>query len=172
MKDVLIRIACLNDAPEIANVHINSWREAYKSLLPKEFLDDRPLYFKNRLELWKKVTQKTDHFTFVAESKEHGIIGFINGSLGRDRGLHNLCEVRCLYVLEKYHKQKIGYNLLKAFFSSYQSKGHTKAYLWVLESNPTIKFYEATGGRFENREKFIDLCGEKYKELMYVWDLL
>ena len=57
MEGITIRKASVDDAAEIANVHINSWREAYKGLLPQEFLDERPLNFKNRYELWKKVTQ-------------------------------------------------------------------------------------------------------------------
>ncbi|MEZ4741946.1 MAG: hypothetical protein R3B45_05785 [Bdellovibrionota bacterium] len=36
---MLIRKARIEDAAEIANVHINSWREAYRGLLPESFLD-------------------------------------------------------------------------------------------------------------------------------------
>lgn len=49
--NIKIRKATEEDAAEIANVHINSWREAYKGLLEEDFLNDRPLQFKNRFIL-------------------------------------------------------------------------------------------------------------------------
>lgn len=36
--DIIIRKANFDDAPEIANVHLNSLREAYRGLLPQEYL--------------------------------------------------------------------------------------------------------------------------------------
>ena len=45
MENIIIRKAHLEDAAEIANVHINAWREAYQGLISQSFLDDRPLYF-------------------------------------------------------------------------------------------------------------------------------
>src|SRR5690242_872171 len=98
LNEVIIRKATFEDAAGIANVHINSWREAYKGLLPSDFLDERPLAFKNRYELWKKVAVNADQVTFVAESREHGIVGFINGKNGRDEDLADHAEVWCIYL--------------------------------------------------------------------------
>lgn len=160
----------LDDAAEMANVHINSWRESYSKLLPQQFLNERPLFFKNRYELWKKVTQRTDQVTLVAESKDHGVVGFINGTHGRDEGLEDWCEVWCIYLLKNYHGKKIGFNLLKQYFDAHAEKGYLRGYLWVLEGNPTINFYEKTGGKFEGRMKEDIIADQKVKELMYLWD--
>lgn len=170
MKGITIRKATVEDAAEIANVHINSWREAYKGLLPQEFLDERPLNFKNRYELWKKVTQNPDQVTLVAESAEHGVVGMVNGTNGRDVDKKDWCEVWCIYLLEKYHGRKIGFNLLKQYFDIHVDKGFTKGYLWVLDKNPTIKFYEKVGGRYDGKDKGIEIAGKKVKELMYEWE--
>ena len=35
----MIRPATLNDAPEIARVHVASWRSTYQGLLPDDFLE-------------------------------------------------------------------------------------------------------------------------------------
>lgn len=66
MGQIEIRKAIREDAAEIANVHTNSWREAYQGLIEQSFLDDRPLHFKNRYELWKKVTVNENQTTLVA----------------------------------------------------------------------------------------------------------
>lgn len=39
VADTIIRKATIEDAAEIANVHLNSWREAYRNLLPQDFLE-------------------------------------------------------------------------------------------------------------------------------------
>jgi ribosomal protein S18 acetylase RimI-like enzyme len=169
MSEVVIRRATLEDAAEIANVHINSWREAYKGMLPQDFLDDRPLYFKNRYQLWKRVTSNPSEITFVAESKDNGIVGFINGSKPRDPEYQDYAEVTSVYLLKKYHGKKIGYQLLREFFGVARAQGFNKAYLWVIENNPTIKFYERSGGVFNNHKKEDTIANQKVSELCYVW---
>ena len=170
MNNIIIRAATVNDAADIANVHINSWREAYEGLLPSNFLDDRPLHFKNRYELWKNVTVNNDQVTLVAESQEHGVVGFINGKNGRDDDLKDHAEVWCIYLLKKYHGQKIGFKLLKTFFDKQKELGYKKCYLWVLAGNPTISFYEKAGGKFSGRIKEDQIAGQKVSELCYFWD--
>jgi len=170
MENITIRKAVFEDAAEIANVHINSWREAYKGLLSEEFLKDRPLFFKNRYELWKKVTVNESQVTLVAECKVNGVVGFVNGTNGRDDGLQDYAEVWCIYLLEKYHGQKIGFNLLKSYFDAHVELGFSKGYLWVLEDNPTISFYEKTGGKHNGKTNVDEIGGEEVVELLYVWD--
>lgn len=114
-----IRKATPEDAAEIANVHINSWREACKGLLPQSFLDDRPLYFKNRYELWKRVMADESQTTFVAESDDSGVVGFINGYTARDKGYEDYAEVYCIYLLQKFHGQKVGFRLLQEYFDAH-----------------------------------------------------
>lgn len=170
MKGITIRKATFDDAAEIANVHINSWREAYKGLLPNDFLEERPLAYKNRYELWKKVTTNADQATFVAVSENHGVVGFVNGSHGRNEDLKDHAEVWCIYLLKKYHGQKIGFNLLKTFFDTHFELGYKKGYLWVLSNNPTISFYEKTGGKFNGRTAEDEIGGQIVLESCYVWD--
>lgn len=165
---MIIRKATFDDAAEIANVHINSWREAYQSLLPQDFLDDRPLYFKNRYELWKKVT-KNSQLTFVAETTDNGVVGFINGDIARDDKFRGQVEIYCIYLMKKFHGQGIGYSLLKKFFKSSVEKGFEKSYLWVLKNNPTIKFYERAGAKFTGDIVKDKIGGIEVEELCYHW---
>ena len=172
MAKIIIRPAISEDAAEIANVHINSWREAYIGLMPVEFLNERPLNFKNRYTLWKRVTVDPTFITIVAESPDHGIVGFINGQEGRDPEYKDQAEVWCIYLLEKYHGQKIGFQLIEKFINEMKSRGFNKAYLWVLEGNPTTRFYEKVGGKYAGHSKEDTIAGQKMTELCYVWDNL
>ena len=167
---MIIRRATTADAAEIANVHINSWREAYRGLLPQSFLDDRPLDFRRCFEVWKRVVADETQVTFVAESKDHGVVGFVNGGDARDAAYRGYCEVWCLYLLRRYHGQRVGIRLLKAYFDVFLEKGLTKGYLWVLKDNPTIKFYEKAGAK-RTKDVKEDVIGEqRVEELCYVWN--
>lgn len=87
-----------------------------------------------------------------------------------DEDKKDWCEVWCIYLLEKYHGKKIEFNLLKQYFDIHSDKGFSKGYLWVLDNNPTIKFYEKVGGRCDGRDKEGEISGHKVKELIFVWD--
>ncbi|MEW4429737.1 hypothetical protein AB1I68_19920 [Paenibacillus pabuli] len=69
-----IREAMINDAEEIAKVHVDSWRTTYKGIIPEEFLTN--LSYKQRTELWIKNIGRTDNFVIVAENNEREIIEF------------------------------------------------------------------------------------------------
>ena len=170
MDKVIIRKAVVDDAAEIANVHTNSWREAYKSLLPQAFLDERPLYFKNRYEMWKKVLSKDDDLTYVAESENSGIVGFSNGGMGRDEDKVKMGEVYAIYLLEAFQGRGIGFDLLKACFNSFKEKSINEAYLWVLKDNPTERFYQRTGGVKLDEIKDHVIADKAVQELCYYWN--
>ena len=116
------------------------------------------------------MTQNPNQVSLVAESRDHGIVGFINGTHGREEHLKHYCEVWSLYLLAKYHGKRIGFNLLKRYFDLHIQQGYSKAYVWVLENNPSIKFYEKAGGKYTGQEKEEEIAGQKHKELMYIWD--
>ncbi|MGZ3790369.1 MAG: N-acetyltransferase family protein [Bacteriovorax sp.] len=166
--NVIIRKAKVEDAAEIANVHINSWREAYKDILDPSFLEERPLYFKNRYELWKRAIAANE-IVYVAESDKYGIVGFGNAGNARDPRFANYGEIKCIYLLNKAQGLGIGFNLLKSCFDELKNIGLCRAYLWVLENNPTIAFYEKTGAK-KMEHVLEDIIGnQSVRELCYAW---
>lgn len=171
-KAIIIRSAKPGDESEVANVHLNSWREAYKGLLPQDYLDQLPLTFKRRQSVWQKIIADPDKYILQVAESPDGIVGFATFEAGRDPGMENLAEVSSIYLLEKYKGQGIGYALLKSGFKLMQKRGFTKAYCWVLENNPTIKFYERSGAVFNGKLKEAEIAGQQVKELAYLWDTL
>lgn len=167
---VQIRSAKLEDAPEIANVHLNAWRESYKGQLDQSFLDDMPLSFKRRKKNWEEYIASHADRVFVAESK-HGIIGFNSiKTPGREENMKDWAEVGAIYLLEKFKGKKIGLHLLKAGFQSMKSNGYSKAYCWMLKGNRTGKFYESTGAKLSGREKVEPINGKDEVDVMYIWE--
>ena len=169
MPDTIFRKATSEDAAEMANVHLNSWREAYRNLLPHDYLDHLPLTFKARMNSWKRMSGEKDKALFVAEA-DCGIVGFAGLCKPRDPSMLEFGEVGAIYLLEKYKGQKIGFALLKMGMQQLMEWKFTKAYCWVLEGNPTIKFYEKTGAKFNGMVKDDRIGGKDVKDLAYQWN--
>ena len=52
-KNVKIRIATKEEAPDIAKIHAEAWRSAYEEIMPAEYLE--PLSIKARTAEWFEV---------------------------------------------------------------------------------------------------------------------
>lgn len=171
---VIVRPARVGDGPEIANVHLNSWQETYEGLLPKSYLDTMPLTFKSRTNFWSNLIDEKPQGReiWVAESKKHGIVGFSTVEVARDRKFSGYGELGAIYLLKHYQGSGVGFKLLRAAFSHLKENGLSKAYCWVLKNNPTIFFYEKSGGRVTDDLKIDKRDAVELIELACVWENL
>jgi ribosomal protein S18 acetylase RimI-like enzyme len=168
--DIKIRLARPGDVSEIANVHVTCWREAYRGLLPAEYL--AKLNFRKKIDAWQSVILNTQKFhVYVAEDRM-GVIGFATYEAARDSHWEGFGEVSSIYLLQRFKGRGVGKHLLKIGMQDLMRRGFTKAYCWVLEGNPTIQFYEHTGAEFSGDSKDDEIGGQKVKELAYVWNTL
>ena len=166
---IIIRSARAGEQAEIANVQLNSWREAYRGLLPQEYLDQLPLTFSRRKNWWEKIIAERQKFVLRVAVDKSGIVGFASFEAGRDAGMESLAEVAAIYLFEKFKGQRIGFGLLSSGLKQMGDKGFKRAYCWVLEGNPTIKFYERTGAKFSEKLKSAQIGGRDVQELCFEW---
>lgn len=134
---MIIRHATQADLEGIAAVQAESWKDAYKDILPTQFLTeaiDRKL-----ARHWRETDIKSDDLILLAE--EDAIAGFIAVWCRPIPFIDNL------HVRPSCRSQKTGSALLTAAASELIPKGHKTAFLWVFESNTkAIRFYERFGG--------------------------
>jgi len=121
--------------------------------------------------MWRKSLSNPERYTWVAENKK-GIVGFALFGPPRDENREEYIELGAIYLLASEKGKKIGYSLLSTGFSHMRNLNYKKAYCWVLENNPTIKFYERTKAKFSTLIKQDEIAGSKYNELAYEWDYL
>jgi RimJ/RimL family protein N-acetyltransferase len=90
-----IRPALLDDAASIATIHVEGWQEAYRGLMPQNYLNS--LNISERQQLWQKRldSPKSDQKTFVIETKNE-VQGF--SSFGRSRDFSDLGEIYAIYI--------------------------------------------------------------------------
>ena len=72
----MVRPAELADAAAIARVHVDTWKSAYRGLLPEDFLDS--LTEASYLDRWRRGIADNSSRVYVAED-ETGVVGFASG---------------------------------------------------------------------------------------------
>jgi ribosomal protein S18 acetylase RimI-like enzyme len=166
--EAVIRSARPDDAPAIARVHVDSWRETYAGIVPDDFLAS--LSYERREGMWRSGLEHPawKGVLFVAEDPEHGVVGFVAGGPPQEGDEEFSCELWALYLLRAHQGRDIGRQLFRRFTSEMASRGHSSMLLWVLAENPTTGFYERMGG-VKVREREIEVGGKKLVEWAYGW---
>lgn len=150
-----IRRAEPDDARGIAEVHVESWRAAYSSILGPEKMsqlsvDEREHAWRERLE----VDSADPLQSFVIEL-EGTVVGFSLTLPGRDDDLDptTTAELVGLYFVPSAWRQGLGTKLQTRAIYELRAQGFQHAVLWVLEDNhPARRFYEATGWHLDKRD--------------------
>jgi GNAT superfamily N-acetyltransferase len=166
--DVLIRRGTPDDAPAIAKVRVDTWRSAYRGLLPDALLDG--LDTTSITATWRRGLETVDptRVAFVAELAS-AVVGFATGGRARSAIPGYPGEVYALYVLDAHQGTGIGRALLRAAARELVARGLQPIVIWTLFDNPASRgFYEALGGVVigEKREPFE---GHELHEVAYGW---
>ena len=162
-----IRAALVEDAPAIARVHVDSWRTTYKGILPDDFLAN--LSYERREAYWRETILKenTPERLFIAEY-DGLIVGFANCGPERTNNPDYTGELYAIYLFQQNQGQGIGRALARAVANNLREQGHQSMLVWVLEQNPSRKFYEALGGQ-EIERKPISIGNVELIEVAYGW---
>jgi ribosomal protein S18 acetylase RimI-like enzyme len=165
-----IRAAVVGDAAQIAGVHVRSWQDAYRGLMPQEFLDG--LDPAQRAEMWVRITSRVDGTrsgVLVAED-ETAVRGFVafgpTRDGGEDPGL--VGEISSIYLAREAWGTGCGRGLMAKALARLAEAGYQQATLWVVDSNARARrFYEAAGFQLDGAEKLDERDGFPLVELRY-----
>jgi len=165
-----IREASEADAPRIARVHVDSWREAYQGLLPDDVLDR--LDVGQRLTTRRRILRDPTGVHVVAYDRTHlDLVGFCDGGPSRRPG-HADGEIYALYLLHRAKRYGLGTLMFEWVAARLAAAGMRSMVIWVLDDNHHARrFYEAMGGiptaRLRTR-----VAGFPVVEQAYVWETL
>ncbi|KGE65503.1 MULTISPECIES: GNAT family N-acetyltransferase [Pseudomonas] len=143
----MIRKALPGDANAIAQVHIRSWQEAYRDLMPAEFLKGLDATLARRESFWVRSIESGESDVWVAELDGH-VVGWISVGASRDEETagQNAGEVMAIYVLARYWQTGFGLSLWKAGLQFLMAQGYECLTLWVLSRNErAVRFYRRVG---------------------------
>ncbi|HEV2580621.1 MAG TPA: GNAT family N-acetyltransferase [Ktedonobacteraceae bacterium] len=166
---ITIRQACIEDAPGIAKVHVDSWRTTYKGIVPDDYLAN--LSYLHRTTVWNDILRDTEkkYIVYVAENEAHELVGFVAGGPDREENPPYVAELYSIYILQAYQGQGIGRQLVRVFAGQLLRVGMKSMLLWVFAQNPARRFYEALGGRYVKTALY-EAGDVTIEEVAYGWE--
>jgi ribosomal protein S18 acetylase RimI-like enzyme len=167
---VTIRTAHLGDEDGIAEVHLNSWHTTYTGLIPQEFLD--VISVDNRRSFWKQRIEQMaqgdgGRAILVAENDEGRIVGFVDGGKERDGHPDFDSELYAIYLERQAQGKGLGSNLTSELAKRLRAHGFKRMLVWVLDNNPSRRFYEKIGGSLLADSKLVEFSGKQCVEVAY-----
>ena len=161
---LVVRRARPADAASLARVHVQSWREAYRGIIPQTYLEQL------------SVTAHERHVAAEPWWRRLGVRRGMGAARGRNFASAGLARARrdatgelyLLYVLRACHGRGIGRALFDACHYELARCGHQGLLVWVLADNPARRFYQRLGGEPAG-ESLVALAGVKLREVAFVW---
>jgi GNAT superfamily N-acetyltransferase len=165
---LLIRPAVPDDAKAIARVHVASWQEAYRSILPTDFLAN--LSVEKRQAMWTESIRIGLPHVLTAEIAGE-LVGFSAiGASRDDADVATAYEVWAIYVAPTQWGTGIGRALWLASRQFAVAHGARTISVWVIATNErAIRFYLAAGFRpAPDSCKPETLAGVEIEEIQFV----
>lgn len=167
IRPFIIRAATTTDAPAIARIHVETWRHAYRGLVPDAHLDS--LSIERRSAGWEQNLRANPESTLVAE-RDGEILGWASFGSCRDEGETAHAELYAIYLDPRHQRTGIGRALTLAAERRMAERlpAATRISLWVLEQNHTARtFYAALGYAPDGRAKTESIGSALLVELRY-----
>lgn len=137
-----IREATIADAEAVARVHVDSWRAAYATLLPRAVLDG--LSVTQRTRIWRHVLDPASGDRVVVAERDGRLLGFAHVGPAHDADVEAPTgQLRTLYLEPACWGRGIGRQVHDAGLARLAEAGSDRAVLWMLSTNArAAHFYE------------------------------
>ena len=165
---ILILPAGPADAEALARVHVRSWRETYRGLLPEAYLArmseaDFTRRFRHALTFPGR-----NEVTLAAAARE-GLIGYAQGGPSR-AGVEGEAEIATLYLLRSAQGSGAGRRLMAGMAHALAAGGARSLAISVLRDNLRARgFYEHLGGQADPARPERGPGGALLHEVTYRW---
>ena len=141
---VVARTATTEDAPEIARLHIASWRATYIRELPEDFLASQDL--EGRTARWQ--ARFAEGVQVLVAEASGTLVGFVAFGPAHDPESFKAgdWEIHNIHVEPSRHGQGIGRLLFERAVGACRGHGAAGVMLWVVKTNAKARaFYERMG---------------------------
>lgn len=156
------------DAEALASVHVRSWRETYRGMLPDAYLARMSeADFARRFR--RAMTFPGPHEVTLAAAGPGGLLGYAQGGPSR-AGREGEAEIATLYVLREAQGRGVGKRLLVGAARALAAEGARSLMISVLRDNVQARaFYEHLGGESEPPRPERGPGGALLHEVAYRW---
>jgi GntR family transcriptional regulator len=149
-NDLSLREANESDAPALASVFIEAWREGYRGVVDDVIIDALDM---DEVTTWLAgVVRDTSATTLVAERSDGEILGFARFGDDTDEPANG--HLFALYVAPHASGRGVGRLLLERVISELDPESRRTITLWVFESNERARrLYRAAGFEASGRRR-------------------
>lgn len=166
---VRVRQAVEADARALAEVHVASWNDTYRGLIPDAVIDARTV--ERREIMWIRTLSDLEQRVGVKTAEVDGwVVGFLHVGPTRTPALGFSHEVYAIYVHPDYLGGGVGRMLMSTVGTLVVPLGMSSLFAWVLRENaPARRFYESLGG-VAVAERVEEMDGAALVEIAYGYD--
>ncbi|XVV02114.1 N-acetyltransferase family protein [Actinosynnema sp. CA-248983] len=169
MADAAVRAATPDDVQQIARIHRDTWRTAYRSLLPEEVLGG----LGDTTQAWAEAVEEDQ--VLVATEGEF-LVGYCvagrapaeevakaDGTLPPDAATTALVSI---LVEPRWGRRGHGGRLLATAAKTLRDKGNTRGIAWVPEADrSSTNFYAKAGWEADGTVRTLDAGGRPLREI-------
>ena len=162
----MIREGKLSDADQITAIKVDSWKETYKNLIPKEALN-KITYEKEK----EKYINKFNNRRIVVYEENNEILGYSffgkRQNVNKEKMEDYTSEIYALYIKNDFKRKGVGTKLINHICDTLKKENNEKVLLWCLKDNQNaIDFYKKNGFEYLNNKKE-ELNGVNIEELSF-----
>jgi ribosomal protein S18 acetylase RimI-like enzyme len=164
---VAVRAATLSDVSAIADLHLASWRTAYRGIVPEAYLRDVTL--EGRQARWRRALSAPEsrHTDTLVAADGDDVVGVCSFGPRQD-GTASTGEIHSLHIQPEQRRAGLGTLLLNNAIRRLAERGFVSAVLWVLEANAGARqFYEVLGWLPTGEQRVESRDGHAIPEVRY-----
>jgi GNAT superfamily N-acetyltransferase len=169
--EVVIRVARINDADSIGDLHVRSWQVGYAGIIPATVLDRlsptrRAAYWRDAIA--RQTARPGSEKTWVVEV-DGRVLGFAASGVARDDDVPvGAGEFHAIYLAPEAWSQGLGGRLFEYTVEQLDALGFDPLVLWVIGTNERARaFYERRGWQPDGACRTLDFDGTPIDEVRY-----
>ncbi len=160
-----LRVATAADAAAVARIHVESWKVAYRGIMPDDVIARTDLAY--RTPFWTERIANREWPVFVIEEAGE-VVAFCQmiPSPDSDDDPKTVGHITSIHVLPHLRGRGHGRALLDQAFAEFRRRAFSEVTLWVLEGNASARrFYEGLGFKQDGGRK--NYPGTEVPEVRY-----
>ena len=132
---MIIRNVVKNDVENIAKLYISNWKETYKDLLSKDFLES--LNEEHATNKWFKYIEEGNSIFVVYDEEE--FLGFVASK--KDDDIENCWYLDSLHINKACRGKGIGTKLIKKVGQYAMHQGYEHMSICIVKGNDMLRIY-------------------------------
>jgi len=154
------------DEEAVARVHVRSWQQGYRGLLPDDYLDQLDHAARAISYTFADHNPGRPYTTLAVDGEE--ICGFATSGPCRDPDMVGAGELYAMYVDPAWWGQGVGRRLIEMARRRLTDQHFSEAVLWVLVGNERAEqFYRIDGWALDGRRRLEEIHGVQVDEVRY-----